>query len=199
VERVETTAIKLTLLLLLVFPPFLSFFLFFLHALYFQLWKLHGLDVGVAPCRAVPLTRSGIRLRIAHHSHSVPRHSASEMPSRDCGRLTEIMPPTIKSRQTRYALDFWYLRRRDQTKWDKSARGWNTPRVITLAGAKVNDTTDTCCGEHVSVSESLTRRLPAPGFTRDGIMKHFSLSLSLFLPVFPSCQPRAIKFIHNIV
>jgi hypothetical protein len=35
------------------------------------------------------------------------------------------------------------------------------PRVITLAGAKVNDTTDTCCGEHVSVSESLTRQLPA--------------------------------------
>jgi len=57
--------------------------------------------------------------------------------------------------------------------------------VITLAGAKVNDTTDTCCGEHVSVSESLTRQLPAPGFyAYHETFPSLSLSPSIFL----SCQ-----------
>jgi len=38
--------------------------------------------VDEAPCYVTPLTRSGFRLRIVHHSHSVPRHSASEIPLR---------------------------------------------------------------------------------------------------------------------
>lgn len=38
--------------------------------------------VDEAPRRVTPLTRSGFRLRIVRHSHSIPRHSASEIPPR---------------------------------------------------------------------------------------------------------------------
>lgn len=47
-------------------------------------WKLHGPGRrGAArPAASSPLARGGFRLRIVRYFHSVPRHSASEMPPR---------------------------------------------------------------------------------------------------------------------
>lgn len=55
---------------------------FFFYTRRIPSWKLHAGPVDVAPRRVIPLTRNGFRLRIVYHFHSVPRHSASEMPPR---------------------------------------------------------------------------------------------------------------------
>lgn len=56
--------------------------IFFFYTCRIPSWKLHAGPVDAAPRRVIPLTWNGFRLRIVHHSHSVPHHSASEMPPR---------------------------------------------------------------------------------------------------------------------
>lgn len=55
--------------------------IFFLHAPYSQL-EITRDPVDDAPRRVTPLTQNGFRLRIVRYSHSVPRHSPSEIPPR---------------------------------------------------------------------------------------------------------------------